>query len=35
MGFKGRRKRKFKVVEKFVEKIKKIQEKAKAALGKA
>jgi len=35
MGFKGRRKRKFKVVGKFVEKMKKIQEKAKAALGKA
>jgi len=35
MGFKERRKRKFKVVGKFVEKMKKIQEKAKAALGKA
>jgi len=35
MGFKKRRKRKFKVVGKFVEKMKKIQEKAKAALGKA
>jgi len=35
MGFKGRRKRKFKVVGKFVEKMKKIQEKAKAALEKA
>ena len=35
MGFKERRKRKFKVVGKFVEKMKKIQEKAKAALEKA
>ena len=35
MGFKERRKRKFKVVGKFVEKMKKIQEIAKAALGKA
>jgi len=35
MGFEGRRKRKYKAAGKFVEKIKKIQEKAKAALGKA
>ena len=35
MGFKERRKRKFKVVEKFVEKIKKIQEKVRAILEKA
>ena len=35
MGFEGRRKRKYKVVERFVERIKKIQEEAKAALGKA
>jgi len=33
--FKGRRKRKYEVAGKFVEKMKKIQEKAKAALGKA
>jgi len=35
MGFEGRRKGKYKAAEKFVEKIKKIQEEAKAALGKA
>ena len=35
MGFEGRRKRKYEVVGKFVERIKKIQEKAKVALGKA
>ena len=35
MGFEGRRKRKYKVAGKFVERIKKIQEEAKAALGKA
>jgi len=35
MGFKGRRKRKYKAAGKFIEKIKKIQEEAKAALGKA
>jgi len=35
MGFEGRRKRKFEAAEKFVEKIKKIQKEAKAALGKA
>ena len=35
IGFEGRRKEKYEAVEKFVEKIKKIQEKAKAALGKA
>jgi len=35
MGFEGRRKRKYKVVGEFVEKIKKIQEKAKAVLEKA
>jgi len=35
MGFEGRRKGKYKVVGKFVERIKKIQEEAKAALGKA
>jgi len=35
MGFKGRRKGKYEVAEKFVEKMKKIQEEAKAALGKA
>ena len=35
MGFKERRKRKYKAAGKFIEKIKKIQEKAKAALGKA
>ena len=35
MGFKGRKKGKYKVVRKFVEKMRKIQEKAKAALEKA
>ena len=35
MGFEGRRKGKYKVAGKFVERIKKIQEEAKAALGKA
>ena len=35
MGFEGRRKGKYKAVGKFVEKMKKIQEKAKAALEKA
>jgi len=35
MGFKGRRKRKYKAAGKFVERIKKIQEKAKAVLEKA
>ena len=35
MGFEGRRKGKYKVVGKFVERMKKIQEKAKAALEKA
>jgi len=35
MRFEGRRKGKYKVVGKFVERIKKIQEEAKAALGKA
>ena len=35
IGFEGRRKEKYEVVGKFVERIKKIQEKAKAALGKA
>jgi len=35
MAFKGRKKRKYKEVEKFVEKMKKIQEEAKAALSKA
>jgi len=35
MGFEGRRKGKYEVVEKFVERMRKIQEKAKAALGKA
>ena len=35
MGFEGRRKRKYKVVERFVERMKKIQEEAKAVLGKA
>jgi len=34
MGFKGRRKGKYKAAEKFVERIKKIQEEAKAVLGK-
>jgi len=35
MGFEGRRKKKYEAAEKFVEKMKKIQEEAKAALGKA
>ena len=35
MGFEGRRKGKFKTAGEFVERMKKIQEKAKAALGKA
>jgi len=35
MGFEGRRKRKYEAVGKFVERMKKIQEEAKAALGKA
>jgi len=35
MGFKGRRKGKYKVMEKFVERMRKIQKEAKAALGKA
>jgi len=35
MGFKGRRKGKYKAAGRFVEKIKKIQEEVKAALGKA
>jgi len=35
MGFEGRRKGKYKAAEKFVEKMKKIQEEAKAVLGKA
>jgi len=34
MGFKGKKKGKYQGAEKFIEKIKKIQEKAKAALGK-
>jgi len=34
MGFEGRRKGKYEVVEKFVERMKKVQEEAKAALGK-
>ena len=34
MGFEGRRKGKYKAVGKFIEKMKKIQEEAKAALGK-
>jgi len=34
MGFEGRRKGKYKVVEKFIERIRKIQEEAKAVLGK-
>ena len=34
MGFEGRRKGKYKVAGKFVERMKKIQEKAKAVLGK-
>ena len=35
MGFEGRRKGKYEVAGKFVERIKKIQEEAKVALGKA
>ena len=35
MGFEGRRKRKYEAVEKFVERMRKIQEKVKAALEKA
>ena len=35
MEFEGRRKRKYEVVGKFVERMRKIQEEAKAALGKA
>ena len=35
IGFKGRRKGKYETAEKFVERMKKIQKKAKAALGKA
>jgi len=35
MGFKGRRKEKYEVAGKFMEKIRKIQEEVKAALGKA
>ena len=35
MGFKGRRKGKYEVAEKFVERMKRVQEEAKAALGKA
>ena len=35
MGFEGKRKGKYKAAGKFVEKIRKIQEEAKAALGKA
>ena len=35
MGFEGRRKEKYKVAGKFVERMKRIQEEAKAALGKA
>ena len=35
MGFKGRRKGKYEAAGKFVEKMRKIQEEAKAALGKA
>jgi len=35
MGFEGRRKGKYEVAEKFIERMRKIQEKAKAALGKA
>ena len=34
MGFEGRRKRKYEIVGKFVERMKKIQEEAKAVLGK-
>jgi len=35
MGFERRKKGKYKVVERFVERMKKIQKEAKAALGKA
>ena len=35
MGFEGRRKRRYKAAGKFVERMKKIQEEAKAALEKA
>ena len=35
MGFEGRRRGKYEAAEKFIERIRKIQEKAKAALGKA
>jgi len=35
MGFKGRRKGKYKAAEKFIKRIRKIQEKVKVALGKA
>jgi len=35
MGFEGKRKGKYKVVGRFVERMKKIQEEAKAVLGKA
>ena len=35
MEFEGRRKEKYKAVEKFVERMRKIQEEVKAALGKA
>jgi len=35
MGFEGKRKGKYEAAGKFIEKIKKIQEEAKAALGKA
>jgi len=34
MGFEGRRRRKYKIARKFIERMKKIQEEAKAALGK-
>ena len=34
MGFEGRRKRKYEIAGKFVERMKKIQEEAKAVLGK-
>jgi len=35
MGFEGRRREKYEAAEKFIERIRKIQEEAKAALGKA
>jgi len=35
MGFEGRRKRKYKAVEKFIEKIQKIQKEARTVLRKA